>query len=92
LAASVGDPPRVLECVCDDAVARRRLEEDLAGGRHPAANRTFALYQSLKAGAEPLALPRLVLDTGALSVGECVRRSLEYLAADGRPDRHGACR
>src|SRR5690349_10843437 len=44
LAASLGQGLRVIECRCDDAVARRRLEQDLAEGRHPAGNRTFELY------------------------------------------------
>jgi adenylylsulfate kinase len=81
LAASVGQQPRVIECVCDDAVARERLERDRARGDHPAGNRTFALYLSLKKAAEPITAPRLVLDTGKLSPEECVRRCLDYLGA-----------
>jgi predicted kinase len=79
LAASLGETPRIIECVCDDEVARERLERDLAGGGHPAGNRTFALYQSLKAAAEPITLPHLVLDTGRTPPEECVRRCLQYL-------------
>jgi hypothetical protein len=79
LAASVGERARVIECVCDDAVAKERLERDLARGDHPAGNRTFALYLSLKAAAEPITIPHLVLDTGRLSVEECVRRCLDFL-------------
>src|SRR5262245_39194107 len=30
LAASLGERPFVIECVCDDDVAKRRLEQDLA--------------------------------------------------------------
>jgi adenylylsulfate kinase len=81
LAASVGERARVIECVCDDAVARERLERDLARGDHPAGNRTFALYLSLKVVAEPITVPRLVLDTGKPSLDECVRRCLDYLSA-----------
>jgi adenylylsulfate kinase len=79
LASSLGTPPRVIECVCDDDVARRRLEADRARGGHPAGNRTYALYLSLKADAEPLTVPRFVLDTGRLPLEECVRRCLGYL-------------
>jgi predicted kinase len=79
LAASVNEVPHIIECVCDDDVARRRLEADQARGGHPAGNRTFALYQQLQAAAVPLTLPRLVLDTGKLTPEECVRRGLEYL-------------
>jgi adenylylsulfate kinase len=74
----LGEPPRIVECVCDDAVARERL----ANARHPAANRDFALYLSLKAAAEPITMPHLVLDTGRLTLDECVRRCLEYLRGD----------
>jgi predicted kinase len=76
---ALGVPVHVIECVCDEGIARRRLEQDLAQGGHPAGNRTFALYLELKAGAEPLRLPRLVLDTGRLSLEECVRQCLHYL-------------
>jgi hypothetical protein len=79
LAASLGEQVRVIECVCDDAVVRERLERDLAKGAHPAGNRTFALYRSLKAAAEPIPLPHLMLDTGRVSPEECVARCLEYL-------------
>jgi predicted kinase len=78
----LGEPPRIIECVCDDAVAKERLERDLAQGGHPAKNRTFALYQSLKSAAEPITVPRLILDTGRLSLEECVRRCLDFLRGD----------
>src|SRR5262245_57926302 len=82
LATSLGERPRIIECVCDDTLAKERLERDLAQGSHPAGNRTFALYLSLKAAAEPIAVPRLILDTGRLSLEECVRRCLDYLRGD----------
>jgi predicted kinase len=72
--------PHFIECVCADEVARERLARDLARGGHPARNRTFELYQSLKAAAEPIAIPHFVLDTGARSLDKCVRRCLEYLS------------
>ena len=70
LAGSLGERPRIIECVCDDAVAKERLERDLAGARHPAGNRTFALYLSLKAAAEPILVPHLVLDTSHAAVAK----------------------
>ena len=85
LAASLGETPRVIECVCDDAVAKERLERDRVRRGHPAGNRTFALHQELKAATVPITVSRLVLDTGLLSLDECVRRCLDYLgAADGK--------
>lgn len=80
LAERIGEPLRVIECVCSDEVARGRLEQDLAAGTHPAGNRTFDLYRRVKAMAVPLGVPRLVLDTGLLSVGECIARCRAYLA------------
>lgn len=41
LAASLGETPRIIECVCAEEIARQRLEHDLASGTHPAKNRTF---------------------------------------------------
>jgi adenylylsulfate kinase len=79
LAAPLNEAPVVIECVCDDAVARARLERDLAEGLHPARNRTFELYLALKKRSEPLSLPRLVLDTGAVPPDECVARGLRYI-------------
>jgi adenylylsulfate kinase len=78
-AASVNEVPHIIECVCDDGVARQRLEDDLARGEHPAGNRTFDLYRARRAAAEPIAVPRLVLDTGETSLDECVERCLVYL-------------
>jgi adenylylsulfate kinase len=43
LATSVNESVHLIECVCADEVARRRLEQDLARGEHPARNRTFDL-------------------------------------------------
>lgn len=79
LAGTLGDSPRIIECVCADDVARQRLEQDLAEGQHPAKNRTFALYQAVKARAEPILVPHLILDTGTMAVDECVQRCLAYL-------------
>jgi predicted kinase len=79
LAADLGVPFRVIECVCADEVARARLAADHAAGTHPAGNRAPDLYDRAKAAAVPLAVPRLTLDTGALPPEECVRRAAEYL-------------
>jgi predicted kinase len=84
-AAAMGEVPRIIECVCADEVARRRLEEDQARGAHPAGNRTVALYLALKAEREPIHAPRLVLDTGALSPEECLGRCRRYLSGGPPP-------
>jgi len=79
LARSVRQTLFVIECMCADEVARERLERDLAQGVHPARNRTFALYKALQAGAEPIQVPRLVVDTGVTTLEMCVQRCREYL-------------
>jgi predicted kinase len=76
--ATLHETPRILLCTCADEVARQRLEKDQAAGKHPAANRTFALYTALKAAAEPLTVPHLVVDTGQ-PLEVCVQRCLDYL-------------
>ena len=81
LAASLDETPRIIECICDNAVAKERLERDLVRGDHLAGNRSFALHQELKVAAVPLTVSRLVLDTGQLSFNECVRQCLDYLGA-----------
>jgi len=85
LAASLGERLFLIECVCDEDVAKRRLEKDLAEGSHPAGNRTFTLYLSLKDAAEPITFPHLVLDTGRTLPDECVRRCLDYLGWGHEP-------
>lgn len=79
LAAELHVTFRVIECVCADAVARSRIAADHATGQHPAGNRTPDLYDRAKAAAVPLTVERLTLDTGVLSLDECVTRSLAYL-------------
>lgn len=79
-AESVGQSARVIECVSADEVVRARLEADAAAGTHPAGNRTFELYQQVKARAEPLTVPRLTLDTGAVALDECVRLARVFLS------------
>jgi predicted kinase len=82
LAAAMNEVPRIIECICADEVAHRRLKQDLDRGQHPARDRTVDLYQRVKAEAEPIRLPHLVLDTGRLTPAECVGRCLAYLRCE----------
>lgn len=82
LAGSLHIAPRIIECVCEDNVAKMRLECELARREHPAGNRTYALYQALKTSAEAISIPHLILDTGKISLEECVSRCTAYLASD----------
>jgi predicted kinase len=55
---------RIVECVCSEEVARRRLEEQSAVGSHLADNRSFQLYLEVRARFEAITLPKTVVDTG----------------------------
>ena len=69
---------KIVECVCADASARQRLEHDVATGRHLAQNRDYAMYRAVKARFEPIAEPKLVLDTDA-ALEQCIQSALSYL-------------
>lgn len=58
-AEALGQPWRILECVCSEETARRRL----ADAKHVAANRDFDLYLRVKARFEEIRLPKTVIDT-----------------------------
>ena len=83
LAARVRQPLCVLECVCSDEIAEARLASDHAAGTHPAGNRTPDLYARAKTAATPLTVPRITLDTGTLTLDECVRRALAHIRSHG---------
>jgi predicted kinase len=77
-AAGLRQEWRILECVCDEDVARRRLERDFAEGAHPAGNRNFQMYLDVRARFEAITLNKTVIDTGqALEV--CVEQAMVAL-------------
>jgi predicted kinase len=77
-AHTLGTSCAFIECVCSDEMVRQRLERDVAEGRHLARNRTYEMYLSVKAGAEPITGPRLVVSTEG-DLEPCVQRCLEYI-------------
>jgi adenylylsulfate kinase len=58
-ASAIGQPWRILECICREETARKRLAE----ADHVAANRGFNLYLEVKARFEEITLPKVVIDT-----------------------------
>jgi predicted kinase len=78
-AAALHAKPIIIECVCDDTVARERIERDRRQSTHPAANRTVRLYRELREKAEPITVEHLVIDTGKEPLEKCVERCMEYL-------------
>jgi adenylylsulfate kinase len=77
-AASLGQPWRILECVCSDATARRRLAADAEGGAHVAGNRDYQLYLEVKSRFEAITHPKTVIDTDAPIAG-CTEEALRAL-------------
>ncbi|MFZ0991824.1 MAG: AAA family ATPase [Candidatus Sulfotelmatobacter sp.] len=69
----------ILECVCSEELARRRIEEQSASGAHPAGNRNFQLYLEVKSRFEAITLPRTVIDTGQ-ALQDCVEQALAALS------------
>jgi predicted kinase len=77
-AASLRQPWRILECVCSEETARRRLEADASAGAHPAGNRGYSLYLEVKARFEVITHPKTVIDTD-LPFDTCVKQGLAAL-------------
>jgi predicted kinase len=59
-AEAIGQPWRILECVCSDETARKRLDDHRD---HMAQNRDFRLYLEVKARFEEITFPKTVVDT-----------------------------
>jgi predicted kinase len=77
-AASLHQPWRILECVCSEATARKRLEADVMGGAHVARNRNFEMYLEVRARFEAIVHAKTVIDTDQ-SLQGCVEISLRSL-------------
>lgn len=78
--AEIGAEWRMIECVCTEETAVRRLAEAAARHDHPAANRTPELYFEVRKAWEPIEEPRLVADTDA-SLDASIQQALAYLAS-----------
>ena len=79
----VGTTWAVVECVCAEQTALRRLAEAVAQNTHLATNRTPELYRQIRKTWEPIDEPKIVLDTDA-SLDSCVDQALRYLDARER--------
>lgn len=69
---------RILECTCSEGAAKKRIEEQLSLGQHPAENRNFQLYLDVRARFEKITLPKTVIDTNE-ALDACVQRALGAL-------------
>ena len=77
-AASTHQPWKILECVCAEVTALRRVAADEAARAHPAGNRNQQLYFEVKARFETIAHPKIVIDTDR-PLGECIQDGLAAL-------------
>jgi predicted kinase len=77
-ADSLHQPWRIIECVCSEETARKRLLADAESHAHPAGNRDFKLYLEVKARFEAITLTKIVIDTDK-PLAECVEHSLVAL-------------
>ena len=77
-AASLHQPWRILECICSDQSAQRRLAADAQGALHPAGNRDYQLYLEVKARFETIVHPKTVIDTEQ-PLDRCIEQALAAL-------------
>jgi predicted kinase len=75
-AAQLNTPLQIIECVCSEESSRKRLEQDAT---HLAKDRDFLLYQKIKAAADEITEPKLVINTDELSLEESIENILAYL-------------
>jgi predicted kinase len=78
VAEALDQPWRILECVCTDESARRRIEQQSASGQHPAQNRDYALYLRVKAQFDEITFPKTVINTDE-PVQSCIEFALRAL-------------
>ena len=76
-ADSLHQPWRILECICSDETARRRLSTDVGG--HPAGNRDYQLYLEVKSRFETIMDPKTIIDTEQ-PLEACLQQALAALA------------
>ena len=77
-AASLQQPWRILECVCSEGTARRRLVADAQSGVHLAGDRDYQLYLAVKARFEAIVHAKTVIDTDQ-ALDTCVKQALAAL-------------
>jgi adenylylsulfate kinase len=77
-AASLHQPWRIVECVCSEETARRRLTADAEAGEHPAGNRNYQLYLEVKSRFEAIIHVKSVIDTEQ-PLETCVQLALAAL-------------
>lgn len=75
-AVKLGQPWRILQCVCSEQTARTRIEQQT--GSHPAKDRDYGLYLRVKERFEEITQSKTVIDTEQ-SLEACVALAREAL-------------
>jgi predicted kinase len=71
---------KIIECICSDETAQRRLGgKKTRKAKHLAANRDYELYLAIKARSEPIREPKLVVDTDD-DLAKCLAACLAYVS------------
>jgi predicted kinase len=81
VASSLHQSWTILECLCSEDTARKRLAADADASSHPAGNRNFQLFANVKARFETITHPKIVIDTDE-TLEKCINRSLIALGRD----------
>lgn len=77
-AEALSQPWRILECVCSEQSARRRIE--VQAGEHPAGNRNYELYLRVKVRFEEITFPKTIINTDQ-PLPSCVELALRVISA-----------
>jgi predicted kinase len=78
VASSLHQSWRILECLCSEDTARKRLAADADASSHPAGNRNFQLFANVKTRFETITHPKIVIDTDQ-SIEHCVTSAMAAL-------------
>ncbi len=78
VATSLHQPWRILECICSEATAHRRLEEHAVAGAHPAGNRDCQLYLEVQARFEVISASKTMIHTDQ-PLEDCIAQALAAL-------------
>ena len=76
-AEAITQPWRILECICSESSARKRLSND---STHLAGNRNFDLYVQVKARFEEITFPKTLIDTDQ-PIETCIQLAAAALAS-----------
>ena len=79
-AEEIKKPLNIIECICSDETAQKRLEKKVTmGAKHLAGNRDYHLYLTIKARFEPIREPKLVVNTDE-DLAHCLASCLAYVS------------